>query len=144
MKRLLTALVALSLTAAAPSGRSDTLVLVVRHAEKAGPTGDVPLSADGQQRAQALVGVARDAGVSAVVTTQFQRTRQTGAPVAEALGITPEVVAAAADTKEHARQVAELVMGKHRGQTTLVVGHSNTVPAIVAALGGPTMRDLCD
>jgi hypothetical protein len=26
----------------------------------------------------------------------------------------------------------------------LVVGHSNTIPGIIAALGGPRMPDLCD
>lgn len=123
---------------------TDTVVLVVRHAEKAGPTGDVPLSDAGLARAQALVPIARAAAVSAVVTTQFQRTRQTGAPVAEALGLTPEIVTAGADTKEHARQIAELILTRHRGATVLVVGHSNTVPAIVSALGGPSLRDLCD
>ena len=30
------------------------------------------------------------------------------------------------------------------GQSVLVVGHSNTVPAIIAALGGPAMEELCD
>jgi len=39
--------------------------------------------------------------------------------------------------------VADAVM-KHAGKTVLVVGHSNTVAAIVAALGGPKMTDLCD
>jgi broad specificity phosphatase PhoE len=130
--------------AAARTQQSDTLVMVVRHAEKAGPTGDVALSAPGEERARALLVVARDAGVSAVITTQFQRTRQTGAPVAQALGVTPDVVAAAADVKEHARQIAALVRERYLGRTVLVVGHSNTVPAIIAALGGPTMRDLCD
>ncbi len=144
MKRLLTTILALSLTAAAKPYTPDTMVLVVRHAEKAGPTGDVPLSPTGTQRALDLVAIARDAGVTAVITTQFQRTRQTGAPAADSLGIVAEVVSATADTKEHARQIADLVLSRHRGKTTLVVGHSNTVPAIVAALGGPSMRDLCD
>ena len=39
--------------------------------------------------------------------------------------------------------VADAVM-KHAGKTVLVVGHSNTVAAIVAALGGPKLADLCD
>jgi hypothetical protein len=33
---------------------------------------------------------------------------------------------------------------KHAGGTVLVVGHSNTIPAIVGALGAPRPRDLCD
>jgi len=33
---------------------------------------------------------------------------------------------------------------RHAGRVVVVVGHSNTVPAIVAALGGPRMADLCD
>jgi len=132
------------MSAAATVAPADTLVVVVRHAEKAGPTGDVALSPAGEERARALVAVTRDAGVSAVITTQFQRTRQTGSPVAQALGITPVVVAATADVREHARQIAALVREKYGGRSVLVVGHSNTVPAIIAALGGPAMRDLCD
>ncbi len=145
MRRLLLMFgLAALVTAAVPFTPADTLVIVVRHAEKAGPTGDVALSLMGEERARALLSVARDAGVSAVVTTQFQRTRQTGAPVALALGITPDVVAAAADTREHARQIASLVRERYLGRAVLVVGHSNTVPAIIAALGGPTLADLCD
>ena len=44
---------------------------------------------------------------------------------------------------QHAKAVAEQVM-KHAGETVLVVGHSNTIPAIVGALGAPQPRDLCD
>ncbi|HEY4658820.1 MAG TPA: hypothetical protein VIH11_04850, partial [Gemmatimonadaceae bacterium] len=44
---------------------------------------------------------------------------------------------------EHAKAVAVAVR-KHGGQTVLVVGHSNTVGAIIAALGGPRVPDLCD
>ena len=145
MRRLVVmCLVAVAVTAAARSTPADTLVIVVRHAEKAGPSGDVPLSPQGEARARTLVTLAREAGVSAVVTTQFQRTRQTGAPTAQALGITPDVVAATADAIEHARQIAALVRERYLGRAVLIVGHSNTVPAIIAALGGPLLRDLCD
>jgi hypothetical protein len=41
------------------------------------------------------------------------------------------------------RTVADQVL-KHAGGTVLVVGHSNTIPAIVGALGAPQPRDLCD
>ena len=120
-----------------------TVVLLVRHAEKAAQPGqDPPLSEAGAARAQALLAVARDAGVSAIITTQFVRTKSTAEPTATALKLTPEVVQAG-PMPQHAKSVAEQVM-KHAGGTVLVVGHSNTIPAIVGALGAPQLRDLCE
>jgi phosphohistidine phosphatase SixA len=123
-------------TARASAATAPTTVIVVRHAEKADvPGGDPPLSAAGEARSLALLDALRAAGVQAVVTTQLQRTRLTGAPLARELGIEPEVVPVSGDAAAHARQVAEHVLARHAGRTVLVVGHSNTVPAIVAALG---------
>jgi len=120
-----------------------TVVLLVRHAEKAAePAQDPALTAEGEARAGALVNVARDAGVSAIITTQFVRTRRTADPTATAMHVTPEVVAAG-PMPQHAKAVADAVR-KHAGRTVLVVGHSNTIPAIVGALGAPQPRDLCD
>jgi len=120
-----------------------TVVLLVRHAEKAAqPPQDPPLSEAGSTRAQSLLAVARDAGVTAIITTQYERTRKTAEPAAAALHITPEVVDAG-PVAQHAKAVADQIL-KHAGGTVLVVGHSNTVPAIVAALGAPRPRDLCD
>jgi broad specificity phosphatase PhoE len=127
----------------APNAAPPTVVLLVRHAEKAAqPPQDPPLSEDGAARARALVAVARDAGVTAIITTQFERTRKTAEPTAAALRITPEVVDAGPPA-QHAKAVADQVL-KHAGGTVLVVGHSNTIPAIVGALGAPRPRDLCD
>jgi broad specificity phosphatase PhoE len=53
------------------------------------------------------------------------------------------VVAAQADAAKHAADVAAAVRAQ-AGKTVLVVGHSNTVPAIVAALGGPRFKDFCE
>ena len=137
------ALLVALLFAASAARAQTTTVIVVRHAEKgAEPASDPPLTAAGTARAELLADMVRDAGVSAVITTQFQRTRMTGAAAAARLGILPEVVDARAPM--HAKAVADTVLMKHRGQTVLVVGHSNTVPEIVAALGAPKPQPICD
>jgi phosphohistidine phosphatase SixA len=126
-----------------PVSAPPTVVLLVRHAEKAAqPVQNPPLTESGSARAQALVAVARDAGVSAIITTQYERTRKTGEPTALALHVTPEVVDAG-PVPQHAKAVTDQVL-QHAGGTVLVVGHSNTIPAIVGALGAPQPRDLCD
>ncbi|HEU4631910.1 MAG TPA: phosphoglycerate mutase family protein, partial [Gemmatimonadaceae bacterium] len=122
-----------------------TTVIVVRHAEKAAvPGDDPPLSAAGEARARALRDALRGAGVQAAVVTQLQRTRLTAAPLAAALGLAPEVVPVRGDVTAHARAVAARVLERHAGQTVLVVGHSNTVPAIVEALGGDGVGPIDD
>jgi broad specificity phosphatase PhoE len=121
-------------SAQSASPQAPTVVIVVRHAERAPGSGDPPISDVGQQRAATL---------AAIVTTQLQRTRQTAAPLAEAQKITPVVVPTQADIAKHATEVAAAVR-QQVGKTVLVVGHSNTVPAIVAALGGPKLPDLCE
>ena len=138
-------LLAVMLLAAAPTSSvaPPTVVLLVRHAERAPGSGDVPISDAGQARARTLAEIGKVAGVTAIITTQFQRSRQTAAPLAEALGITPVVVGTQSEVPKHAAEVAAAVR-QQAGKTVLVVGHSNTVPAIVAALGGAKFPDYCD
>jgi broad specificity phosphatase PhoE len=120
-------------------------VYVVRHAEKAAEPGSDPaLSTEGQARARALADSLRNAGVDAVIVTQFKRTANTAAGVVEATKLVPQVVPATADVKTHVEAVAAAVRKQPAGSTVLVVGHSNTVPAIIAALGGERLPDLCD
>ena len=119
------------------------IVVLVRHAEKAeAPPGDVALSDTGQARAEELSIALAEARLDTIVTTQFRRTRDTAAVLSRALKLTPVVVQAGADTASHAKAVAAAV--RAGGRSVLVVGHSNTVPAIIAALGGPAMEELCD
>ncbi len=121
-----------------------TTVIVVRHAEKANePAGDPALTAAGKRRAEALAAALKDAGVTAVITTQYRRTRETAQPTADEFHLTPEVVTATGSVADHAAKVAEAVM-LHAGGTILVVDHSNMVPAIVAALGAPKPAAMCE
>lgn len=129
-------------SAASVFAQAPTTVILVRHAEKAAAqANDPPLTDAGRARADALLSAVRDAGVDAIITTQFVRTRETAAPTAAALHVTPEVVSASGSS--HVQDVATAVK-KHTGHTVLVVGHSNTVPAIIAALGAPEPRPICD
>jgi broad specificity phosphatase PhoE len=142
--RLLAAALVLAAPATAQSpAPGTTTVIIVRHAEKAAePAADPPLTAAGVARAEALVDVVKDAGVQAIVSTRFARTRTTVAPAAARLGLTVETVDARA--RDHVQALAARILAAHRGTTVLVSGHSNTVPEIVAALGAPKPAAICD
>ena len=53
------------------------------------------------------------------------------------------VPVSAGNTQQNALDVAAAVL-KHPGKTVLVVGHGNTVPEIIATLGGPHLADICE
>lgn len=117
-----------------------SLVVLVRHGEKeAQPADDPSLSPAGIARAQALAEALVHTKPNAVIVTARKRTAETGAPVAKQAGVTPIVIEL---TGPHVKNVADAVM-KQTG-VVVVVGHSNTVPAIIAALGGPKLPDICD
>ena len=138
-----TALASVATTRLAAQVKAATTVIVVRHAEKATmPADDPPLSAIGQARARDLYEAIRNSGVSAVITTQYVRTKQTAEPTVAGLSLPTEVVTATS-AATHARDVAAAVRA-HAGQTVLVVGHSNTVPAIIEALGATRPPPICD
>lgn len=119
------------------------LVVLVRHAEKADdPAGDPPLTEAGKQRARALARALEDAGVTAIITSDKLRTRATAEPLAEARGLTPIVVGlGSGGVAAHIEAVAAEVR-RHPGEVVVVIGHLNTVPAIIAALGGPRPPDI--
>lgn len=121
------------------------LVVLVRHAEKARqPANDPPLSSAGEERARALKAALAEAGITAIVTTEYRRTRDTAQPLAEAQHITPEIVRVFEhDLADHVRDVVA-ALRKHPGEGVLVVGHTNTIPAIIRALGGPRLPDIAD
>jgi broad specificity phosphatase PhoE len=119
------------------------LVVLVRHAEKAtNPKDDPPLTKAGKERAQALVDALKDAKVTAIVTSDAQRTRETAQPLAETLGLKPRVVGlGSAGAKAHAEAVAA-ELRRLAGGVVVVVDHSDAIPFIIAALGGPRIHEI--
>ena len=111
-------------------------VFVVRHAERADAAAggspmmasDPDLSDAGKARAQSLAATLKDARITTIFTTEYKRTRQTAEPLARLLGIDITAVPA--------RDLAGLVEKlKAATGNVLVVGHSNTVGDVIAALG---------
>jgi phosphohistidine phosphatase SixA len=112
-----------------------TTIVLVRHAEKqVGAISDAPLSPEGEVRASRLtqmLGGSEEFGrIGRIYVTDTRRTQQTAAGLAQRLGLKPEIVDAKADSAELARRALQ----ENRGHRALIVGHSNTVPEIVAAL----------
>jgi phosphohistidine phosphatase SixA len=134
-------LVAATANAAAQS--PTTVVILVRHAEKAQtPIQDPPLTEAGVVRSYALATALLHTDLQAIIATELTRTQQTAHPTAEAHGIAVETVRTGGG-EAHAKAVAAAVRA-HAGQTVLVVGHTNTIPEIIAELGGPKLPDICD
>ncbi len=130
MKRLAALLICLLV----PSAVFAQTVFVVRHAERAdagmASTPDPDLSDAGRARAESLAALLKDAGITRIYVTEFKRTRQTAEPLAKRLTIEPVVVSS---RKEEAGRLIDLV--KAEGGNVLVVGHTNTVPQTLNALG---------
>ena len=112
-----------------------TTIVLVRHAEKqVGAISDAPLSPEGEVRASAArADVRRQRRIRP--HRQDLRDRHPPHPadrrgLAQRLGLKPEIVDAKTDSTELARRA----LRENRGGRALIVGHSNTVPEIVAAL----------
>jgi broad specificity phosphatase PhoE len=120
-------------------------VILVRHAERAQtPAGDPVLTDAGLARAADLAATLANASVTSVITTHLQRTQLTARHVMQANGQTHIVVRAGGPIQTHVDSVAAAIRRRPAGDVVLVVGHSNTIPPIIAALGGPAMPDLCE
>jgi len=115
--------------------QATTTIIFVRHAEKAAmPADDPGLSEAGQRRVAELTRQLVDAdvvaGIDAVYATAYNRTQETARPIADALDL-PINTYDARDTET----VLATILKEHKGKIILVVGHSNTVPELIANLG---------
>jgi len=105
-------------------------VIVVRHGEKLDASADSVLSPAGAARAERLANVLAASKVRAIYTTQYRRTILLAAPTAKRLDVTASVIPG----KEMDTLMAK-IRSHAKGDVVLVVGHSNTVPEILKALG---------
>ena len=113
--------------------------VVVRHAEKAADgSADPALAPAGVERARALARMLAAAPLVAAYATPFRRTQLTAQPAAGLHGIPVTLYDAARPSPDFA---ASLLKTYSRG-AVLVVGHSNTAPAIASALCGCAVAPL--
>jgi predicted small lipoprotein YifL len=147
-----------------PMQRYDgTVIIVVRHAEKAPGSGNVNLAEDpddlgiGVGRANRLATIAGSSDIAAAYATEWCRTAQTAQPSALLFNLTLYVIDSTyagasldscspsitspvqllpAQTSEQV--LAQHILSNYAGQAVLVVGHSNTVGDIVRALSNTT------
>jgi len=146
MKRTTVVLIALLMfvvTAFAQDDFKPKTVFLIRHAEREEePRQDPPLKKEGVARSQELVRLLGGAGIKAIYTSQFTRTKLTAEPLAAKLGLTPAAISLKSNPT-NPRQIAEEstteVVNKileRAGENVLVVGHSNSIPDVIKMLGG--------
>lgn len=103
-------------------------IYVSRHMRK-GEGDDPSLSAAGAEEAVRLAELLKERGIAAIFVTPTKRSRETAQPLAAVTGAPIQTY----DPRDNAGLAtrAAAIPG-----SILLVGHSNTVPAIIAAVGG--------
>ena len=117
-----------------------TRYYIVRHAEKEAAkdmmSSDVPLSAEGVERAEALKETLKNTKIQAIYSTNYIRTKSTAEPISQLIRV-PVQIYKPGDTT-FINQLKSINKRK-----VLVVGHSNTVDDIINGITGEiAMSDL--
>ena len=126
--RPIAAALALAACATATDAPPQPSFYVMRHLEKADGT-DPGLTEPGRLKADHLPALLRHAPPKAVYASTTRRARETARPTAEEYRLEIHEY----DPRDTPRLIARV---KAERGPVLIVGHSNTVPAIVEALGG--------
>lgn len=115
--------------------QATTTIIFFRHAEQTSHDEvDPPLSEAGQRRVAELTRQLVDAdvvaGIDAIYSTPYIRSLETARPLADRLDL-PINTYSADDTEE----ILDTILKNHKGKIILVIGHSNTLPVLIANLG---------
>lgn len=117
------------------------VIFLVRHAETVAPraTDLRPLCEAGQRRAVLLAKLLKDAGINAIYTSDLERAVKTAEPLAESLRIAPKPLSqlSVSFKPNDIENFVSRLRNEHRQDVVLVVGHSNSVPALLKGLGHP-------
>ncbi len=117
-----------------------TTFILLRHAETTGTGNDPVLSAAGQARAETLRRIMGNVALSAVYSTDYNRTKLTALPTA-----TEKMLPTTIYNPNSLGVFADGVLATHHGGTVLVLGHSNTTPSLLNTLiGSNTYSNLPD
>ncbi|MBX2992484.1 MAG: histidine phosphatase family protein [Bacteroidetes bacterium] len=106
-----------------------TTVILVRHAERLNDTDTTSISEAGLERAEQLAHTLHSYPLKRIFVSEKHRTLQTATATASLFNIRPSHIAA-----NNIRGFADSVKAQ-RGDAILIVGHSDTVPKIIAKLG---------
>ena len=115
--------------------QATTTIIFFRHAEQTShDETDPPLSEAGQRRVAELTRQLVDAdvvaGIDAIYSTPHIRSLETARPLADRLDL-PINTYSADDTEE----ILDTILKNHKGKIILVIGHSSTLPVLIANLG---------
>ena len=128
-------LATVSLAQSANENVKPTTLILIRHAERGNDgSNDPPLSEEGTNRAARLVETLKNTGITAIYSTDYKRTRNTVAPLAQAKSL--EVKLYEPMKEEEIKQI----INQNRGGTILICGHSNTTPWTANYLTGEKLE----
>ena len=114
----------------------DAIIFLVRHADRSG--NDDVLSDAGRQRAQTLMHVLEQVHLDAIFSTDYSRTKETVKPLANGQKLDINIY-----DPGDLNGLIETLKSQYAGGRVLVVGHSNTIPQTINALGvQPALQDL--
>ena len=123
------ALALLALTACSQAAPKTDTIFLVRHAEKTTEKTDPGLTEAGKARAEALADRLEGEDITHIFSSDYIRTRDTAAPLAQRLGLEIEIYDAG--DLPGITETLKATPGR-----LLVVGHSNTTPQLTELLGG--------
>ena len=122
-----------TMAAADSTEAAPTTIYVVRHAEKDtsdAKNEDPALTPAGEARAEALRDLLEGQEINALYTTKYIRNKSTLQPLADERQLEMQVYEA-----HDFENLKKKLLEQHRGETLVVVGHSNTILPIIEAFG---------
>ena len=105
-------------------------VYLIRHSEKELSGADPKLTPEGRQRAAEWAVMLQHVGISAIITSDAQRTQETGGIIADELGLSTSAL-----PKGDTAGLVDVLEFDHEADTVLIVAHAETIPRILEGLG---------
>jgi len=131
MKYIFFLLISWTLHQQAFTQQETTKIYLIRHAEKdTAIKQDPPLTPQGIARSELLASILKDVPVDQLFSSKALRAKQTLMPLSISKGLSIEIY----DTKDTASM--EKLFNLIRFKTSVIAGHSNTIPEIVNSLIG--------